>query len=103
MQHFFTDTLMGAVHPGIAPLLGPGFGFSALLMVFLGVALFWTIAWKGIALWHSARNRQFVWFIVLLVVNTFGILEIVYFLFFRKDQNEYTVETVSTEVIVEKE
>ena len=48
----------------------------------------WSIIWKGIALWHAARNTQLAWFITLLVVNTVGILEIIYLLFFRK-RREY--------------
>jgi len=44
----------------------------------------WSIIWKGIALWHSARNKQLVWYIMLLIVNTVGILEIVYLIFFKK-------------------
>lgn len=30
------------------------------------------------ALWHSARRGNAVWFVVLLLVNTLGILDIVY-------------------------
>lgn len=45
----------------------------------------WSIIWKGVALWHSARNKQIVWYIVLLIVNTVGILEIVYLKFFKKE------------------
>jgi len=48
------------------------------------IIITWAVTWKGIALWHAARNRQLVWYIVLLVVNTVGILEIVYLAFFRK-------------------
>jgi len=44
----------------------------------------WSVIWKAIALWHAARNTQLVWYIVLVVVNTIGILEIIYLLFFRK-------------------
>jgi len=44
----------------------------------------WSVIWKAIALWHAARNTQLVWYIVLIVVNTVGILEIIYLLFFRK-------------------
>ena len=47
----------------------------------------WSLIWKGIALWHAARNRQLAWFIVLLVVNTIGILEIRYLIFARKDKS----------------
>jgi len=49
----------------------------------------WSLIWKGIALWHAARNRQLAWFIALLIVNTIGILEIIYLLFARKDKSFY--------------
>ena len=39
---------------------------------------------KGFALWYSARREQKVWFIVLLVVNTLGILDLVYIIFIAK-------------------
>jgi len=44
----------------------------------------WTLPWKGVALWRSARNRSFPWFIVFLLVNTVGILEIIYIFGFSK-------------------
>lgn len=49
------------------------------------ILITWSIIWKGLALWHSARNKQLIWYIVLLIVNTVGILEIVYFIFFKKE------------------
>ena len=48
----------------------------------------WSVIWKGIALWYSARNRQIAWYIALLIVNTVGILEIVYIIFFKKSKDE---------------
>jgi len=48
--------------------------------------LLWSIVWKGFALWKSARNNHSIWFIVMLVVNTFGIVEIIYLAFFSKKQ-----------------
>ncbi|HLJ60255.1 MAG TPA: DUF5652 family protein [bacterium] len=42
----------------------------------------WTLIWKGIALWRSARAGQPAWFVVLLIVNTVGVLEIVYLVLF---------------------
>ena len=38
----------------------------------------WSLFWKALALWHSARRGNAVWFVVLLLVNTLGILEIIY-------------------------
>ena len=50
--------------------------------------IIWAIIWKGIALWHAARNKQLAWYLVLLIVNTVGILEIIYLVFFRNKQND---------------
>ena len=44
----------------------------------------WSLAWKGVALWKASRNNQKKWFIVLLILNTFGILEIIYIFYFSK-------------------
>jgi hypothetical protein len=55
------------------------------------ILLIWTLFWKAAALWKSARLNQPVWFILLLLINTFGILEIVYiFLISRIDMNNYS-------------
>ena len=52
--------------------------------VLLGVILVWSLVWKGLALWKSSRKTQMIWFIILLVVNTVGILEILYIFVFSK-------------------
>lgn len=44
----------------------------------------WTIPWKAVALWKAARARSIVWFVIIMVVNTLGILEIIYIFFFSK-------------------
>ena len=54
------------------------------MMIWLIPLIVWSIIWKGIALWKSARNNQLAWFVVMLVLNTAGILEIIYLLFFQK-------------------
>lgn len=46
--------------------------------------LVWSIVWKGIALWNASKNNQKNWFIAILIVNTLGILEIVYLFGFAK-------------------
>lgn len=68
--------------------------FSAGELSFLAVLFAWTMIWKGIALWKSAGLRQKVWFIVLLVINTFGILELIYIFFVSK---KYSVEVIDKE------
>jgi len=56
-----------------------GFGSNILsLAPFFLLLMVWGIVWKGLALWHSAKRKQGWWFVILLVVNTIGILEIIY-------------------------
>lgn len=54
----------------------PGFlaGFGGFVFLFV----LWTLIWKGLALWHAARRGEKGWFIALLIINTMGILEIIY-------------------------
>jgi len=40
--------------------------------------LAWLVVWKGLALWYAARRDQRIWYVILLIVNTLGILEIIY-------------------------
>ena len=40
--------------------------------------VFWILPWKGYAMWTAAKNNDKGWFVALLIVNTLGILEIVY-------------------------
>ena len=51
---------------------------------FLVVILIWEGVWKLIALWKAARNKHLVWFIVLALVNSVGILPILYIYVFSK-------------------
>jgi methionyl-tRNA synthetase len=51
------------------------FGLTPWLLVLL---LVWSLVWKGLALWKSARNGQRIWYVVLLLVNSIGLLEILY-------------------------
>ena len=57
---------------------------------FFALILLWVLPWKGVALWRSARNSHKFWFIALLVVQTFAILDIVYIFLIAK-KNEGTV------------
>jgi methionyl-tRNA synthetase len=55
--------------------------------------MLWSLFWKGLALWHSARRSESIWFVILLIVNTLGILEIVYLFFVAKIKRENLFNT----------
>jgi len=44
----------------------------------LAPLLVWIFVWKGLALWKSARRGEKIWFVALLLLNTLGLLEIIY-------------------------
>ena len=54
------------------------------LIAILIIVSLWSLPWKGIALWKSARNGDKKWFTVLLLVNTLALLEIFYIFVFSK-------------------
>ncbi len=70
----------------------PGFWFRGGLFTTIGflpvwlIALLvaWSLVWKGLALWKAARDGSRNWFTVLLLVQTLGILEILYLYVFSK-------------------
>ena len=62
--------------------------FSPWIVILILVLVAWSLAWKGVALWKSARNDQTAWFVVMLIVNTLGILEIIYIFAFSKKQTQ---------------
>lgn len=47
----------------------------------------WSVFWKGMGLWRAARCGDKVWFVAILLVNTVGILEILYLYVFNKKPN----------------
>lgn len=46
--------------------------------------MIWSLVWKGLALWHAGRKGDPIWFVVFLLVNLLGILEIFYLFFVLK-------------------
>lgn len=51
----------------------------------------WETVWKLIALWKAGRNNQLAWFICIALINTAGILPIIYILIQRNKQQEKIV------------
>ncbi len=54
--------------------------------------MIWSLFWKGLALWRAGRSKQLYWFIALLVINTLGLLEIVYLVAFAKEKLTLTAK-----------
>jgi len=54
--------------------------FTLLMLVFV-----LDIILRAVSLWRAARANQTAWFIALLILNTIGILPLIYLLFFAKE------------------
>jgi len=68
-------------------------------LVIAYILLIWTIVWKGLALWKSAKLGQRNWFIAFIFLNppvftTIGILEIIYL--FRFAKKRMTLKEIKT-------
>jgi len=48
------------------------------------IAMFWVLPWKGYALWIASKNNNKKWFIALIILNTFAILDIIYIFYIAK-------------------
>ena len=65
--------------------------------------LIWTIAWKAVGAWHSARDNNLLWFFSFFIFNTFGVLPIVYVFFFRRaDFSKAPKEKVKKKAVKKK-
>jgi len=66
-------------------ILGEYLGITAgAVLVLVMILSIWTLIWKGLALWKASKKNSIPWFVIILVVNTIGILEILYLFVFSK-------------------
>ncbi len=59
------------------------------MLLFAVLATLWSLPWKAWALWLAARRTEKWWFLALLIVNTFAILEIIYIFLIAKRQDHW--------------
>lgn len=52
--------------------------------VWIYFLLVWTMTWKAIGSWKAARNGHLIWFLAIFIINTVGILPIIYIFFFQR-------------------
>jgi len=65
-------------------------------MLALIVSLVWVLPWKGYALWTASKRNDKIWFIVILIVNTFAILEIFYIFYIVKKNPKDLLRTIKS-------
>jgi hypothetical protein len=69
-------------------VFGPADSFGLFMGAFFGLFMLalviWTVYWKYHAIWHAVKHEHKWWFLALLLINTAGILEILYLYIFSK-------------------
>jgi len=68
---------------GIIFCMSPHLLYKIPLSVVLLLTL-WTLFWKGYAIWTAVKNNHRGWFVAILVLNTLGILDIIYLFWIAK-------------------
>lgn len=83
------------------------FGLASINSWTFPIIIIWTLFWKGYSLWLAVKNDQKKWFIIILILNTFGILEIFYVFYIAKkkwsDIKEVLTGPISTKKTENKE
>jgi methionyl-tRNA synthetase len=57
---------------------------TALGIATLSLLAVWSLVWKGFALYKAGKQNHPGWFVALFVIQTVGILEILYLAFFSR-------------------
>jgi len=57
---------------------------TILFMILIFLIIAWELILKLIGMWDAARRGQSGWFILMGIVNSFGIIPLIYLGFFRK-------------------
>ena len=76
MNNYWADNSAKLLFPGILT------GWLSALIIPMAI---WSIFWMGWALWRAAKDDSKVWFIILLLVHTMGILDIIYIFLVSKN------------------
>jgi len=80
------DFTVTPIHQGIHPII----------ILFLGILAIWSLVWKGLGMWKAGKKDSRVWFVVLLIFNTLGILDILYIYVFSKYKSKYDVKKIKS-------
>lgn len=65
----------------LAVQLGISLGTLIVILTFISL---WVLIWKGLALWKAAKKNSKWIFIILLIINDIGIIELLYVLWLSK-------------------
>jgi hypothetical protein len=68
------------------------------LVLFVVLITLWVMPWKAYALWTAVKKGDKKWFLILLLVNTFAILEIIYIFYVAKKTKHDMIKTLNSKI-----
>lgn len=70
------------------------FVIDNLVTVIIGLAIIgvWEIIWTGIALYLAGKREQKAWFVWILIINSVGILPIIYLIMNRESKKKKKIQ-----------
>ena len=60
-------------------------GISDEQLALLVLVQIWDLIWKSLALWRAARNKDVFWFVLLILINSAGLLPAFYLFYISKN------------------
>ena len=72
---------------------------TATNILLLSAMTLWNLSWKGVSCWTAARKEQKWWFVALLLLNTLGVIDMIYLFFIARIQDKK--KEVPAETVVE--
>ena len=64
----------------------------------IALAVLWVLPWKGYALWTASKKGHKRWFIALIILNTFAILDIFYIFYIAKKTPKDLMNVIKTKI-----
>lgn len=58
------------------------------LIPLIVVLVIWELVLKLLAMWKAAQRKELLWFVLIAIFNTVGILPLIYLLLNKKEQDE---------------
>jgi len=69
------------------PELKAQFQMFIRFLILLAIILVIDLVLRGLAMWKAAKNNSKIWFWILLLISTMGILPVLYLILAKKPQN----------------
>ncbi len=77
-------------------------GLSESQIMLLVVVQIWDLIWKGFALWRAARRRDTLWFVLLILINSAGLLPVFYLFYISPDRKKKVLKVKAPGILKEK-